>query len=307
MILTKAWQFLKLTRPIFLMGGFMLYALGVAAAVYEGANFDLGRYLTGQILVTCIQLMTHYANEYYDQPGDNLNTRNRTWFSGGSGVLAEGTFPPEMALTAARLFAGLGLVMLVVAATQVPVILVLGLISFFGAWFYSAPPIALVSTGWGELSASLVVAFLVPLVAYTMQTGGTISPTILLISIPLVLVHLAMLIAFQIPDWNADQAVGKRTLAVRLGPASVSHLHNLALLAGFIVTLALVLSHSPGAQFSLLALPLAVWQAFRIRRYLPPTSESSPGPIPYIWLTLPAVGLFALFVALWLAGFILCC
>ena len=44
----------------------------------------------GQLLVTSIQLMTHYANEYYDYDVDAAVGPARTPFSGGSGVLVGG-------------------------------------------------------------------------------------------------------------------------------------------------------------------------------------------------------------------------
>jgi hypothetical protein len=42
-------SFIRLGRPVFLTGGFVLYGLGAALAVLAGATFDGGRYAWGQL------------------------------------------------------------------------------------------------------------------------------------------------------------------------------------------------------------------------------------------------------------------
>src|SRR5689334_17508562 len=98
--MTKLLAFLRLSRPHFLAGGFLLYALGVLIARYQGFRLDFGLYWLGQAYVTGLQLMTHYLNEYWDVETDRLN-QNRTPFSGGSGLLANGTISRETVFTAA--------------------------------------------------------------------------------------------------------------------------------------------------------------------------------------------------------------
>jgi 1,4-dihydroxy-2-naphthoate polyprenyltransferase len=292
-------SFVRMTRPVFLLGGILLYLLGAAAAAADGAVLSLSRLVIGQVLVTAIQLMTQYSNEYYDIACDRLNDA-RTWFSGGSGVLVSGDLSAETARKAMLVFAWFGLLMVVLAGLQVPLMFIIGLVSLAAAWSYSGPPFALVSSGYGELIASLVVALAVPIVGYVMQSGGSISLSLLLIVLPLVLIHFAMLVAFQIPDRYADQAVGKRTLTVRYGLKTAVLLHNLALAAAFTLML-LAWGRWPGAQLAWLALPVALWQAFRIRQYLFVHPDRLPAR--YFWLTMRAVGLLALTTALWLAGF----
>jgi 1,4-dihydroxy-2-naphthoate octaprenyltransferase len=293
----KIWYFIKLTRPLFLVGGVLLYSLGALMALSQGARLNIFNWVTGQVLVTAIQLMTQYSNEYYDLEGDRLNA-SRTWFSGGSGVLSSGLISPRVALTIALALAGVSLLVLVVASLQVPLVAFFGLAGLLAAWSYSGPPLALARAGWGELSASLVVAFFVPLVGYSMQSGGRITPSLLVVCLPLVLIHFAMLIAFQIPDRPSDEATGKRTLCVRLGEERAIRLHNLSILLAFGIILALTILRWPGTQFAWLTLPLAVWQSITIRRYITP-SASTPA---FGWLTFRALSLFAVTATLWLVG-----
>lgn len=292
----RVWHFLRLTRPLFLLGGVQLYALGAAYAWKQGVVLEPGTFLLGQALVTAVQLMTHYANEFYDQETDRLNAAGRTWFSGGSGVLAEGHLSPQLALRAGLWMAFAATALLVPLGVRSPVVMGLGLLSIFLAWFYSAPPLAFVRRGWGELSASLVVALLVPVFSYAQQTGGRIDYSLLLVCLPLVLVHWAMLVAFQIPDIAADMETGKRTVSVRLGMRRALHLHNLLLiLAGFTAWF-LVFTGSDALRYVWLALPLAVWQGVAAFHYL------RPAPPRNLWLTMRALGLFALCAFLWLVG-----
>ncbi len=81
--------FVRLGRPQFLVGGFVLYGLGAALAKAGGAPFDRALYAWGQVVVTLTQLMTHYANDYFDLEADRANLTPTRW-SGGSRVLPGG-------------------------------------------------------------------------------------------------------------------------------------------------------------------------------------------------------------------------
>jgi 1,4-dihydroxy-2-naphthoate octaprenyltransferase len=294
----KIIAFIRLTRPLFLLGGVLLCALGTAAAMVDGGKFAISRFLLGQLLVTAIQLMTHYCNEYYDQEGDRLNTA-RTWLTGGSGVLASENLSPGVALNAARLALLASLFLIIICGSLAPVVFLVAGLGLFGAWFYTAPPIALVRRGWGEFSASLIVAGMVPLVGYAMQMGGQINPALFISLLPLILIHFAMLIVFQIPDQSADAQIGKRTLCVRLGVQRVAWLHHFSLFIAFCVILVLTVIRWPGARLAWLSLPLAIWQVFMVRRSI------SSNAVSFTWLSAGALSLFAFSAVTWFAGYAL--
>ena len=86
-------DFVRLGRPMFLAGGFLLYALGAAMAFAAGAPLRPAALLWGQVAVSAIQLMTHYSNEYFDLAADRANQTPTRW-AGGSRVLIEGRLPP---------------------------------------------------------------------------------------------------------------------------------------------------------------------------------------------------------------------
>jgi len=283
----KPWYFIKLTRPLFLLGGALLYSLGIAAALATGAAISPGRALFGQVIVTLVQLATHYCNEYYDQEADQWVGENRTLFSGGSGILSSGLLQPASVLLAAQTCAVAASVLLLLALTRWPLAGLVGTISLLAAWYYSSPPLSLKGSGWGELSASLVVALLAPLTGYAFQTGS-ISLNLVAYCLPLIWLHWAMLIAFSMPDRTADLRAGYRTLAVRLGLSGAARLHHVLLLLAALSFLAVSVVKWGRPLWVVTLLPLAVLQVILAARYAA-GSLRRPG-----LLTLSSIALFAL-------------
>ena len=152
--------FIRLGRPLFLGGAFLLFALGTAIAAWHGHGIDCKRYVLGQSAVTAFQLMTHYANDYFDYDADVANLTPTKW-SGGSRVLAQGELPRSVALIAAVALAAIGLVMTLVVSRNAGAWTAPTLIAMLVlAWEYSAPPLRLCGSGAGELDtvvASLLV------------------------------------------------------------------------------------------------------------------------------------------------------
>ena len=62
--------FVRLSRPLFLYGGFAGVALGAAVARHLGHALDAATYLWAQGLVSAFHLMVHYANDYFDRAAD---------------------------------------------------------------------------------------------------------------------------------------------------------------------------------------------------------------------------------------------
>lgn len=212
--------FIRLGRPLFLGGGFLLYALGAVIAALHGHALDGRRYALGQGAVTAFQWMTHYANDYFDYDADRANQTPTKW-SGGSGVLRAGELPREVALIAAIVLALIGGALTVGIGVEAGSAAVVTLVAMFGlAWAYSAPPLRLCARGIGELDTAIVVTGLVPWLAFYLQAPDLRGLEVLGIAIvPLAMLQFAMLLAIELPDAAGDAATGKRTLIVRLGAA----------------------------------------------------------------------------------------
>ena len=259
--------FIKLGRPQFLVGGFVLYGLGAALAVAGGVPLDRGRYLLGQLVVTATQLMTHYANDYFDLEADRANQTPTRW-SGGSRILPGGALSPAVALSAARLLlllAAGAAVLLARHAGTTPLALAAAMIGL--GWGYSAPPLRLCARGLGELTTALVVTGLVPVFAYDLQAGEVAAPVLFAAALPCAL-QFAMLLAIEFPDAAGDAATGKRTLVVRMGALPAARLYAVITLVAFGALPLWVMAGLPArvAAAPIVLVPIAVWQASRVAR-----------------------------------------
>jgi 1,4-dihydroxy-2-naphthoate polyprenyltransferase len=259
--------FIRLGRPKFLVGGFVLYGLGAALAVKEGAAFDLARFLWGQLVVTAAQLMTHYANDYFDLEADIAN-RTPTQFSGGSRVLVGRTLRPVVALRAARVLALIaGGAAVVLARRAGGMVFPLAIATIGLAWGYSAPPLRLCARGLGEVTTALVVTLLVPLLGYVLQARALAVPIFLAAALPCAL-QFAMLLAIEFPDAVGDRATGKRTLVVRMGAPAAARLYAVVTIGAFGALPFFAHGGLPArvAAAPALLAPVAVWQALRVAR-----------------------------------------
>jgi 1,4-dihydroxy-2-naphthoate octaprenyltransferase len=241
--------FVRLSRLKFLAGGLLGGGLGTAIAAFEGRHVDWPAYALAQSAVSALQLMTHYANDYYDRETDAGG--ERTPFSGGSGALVDGTLHPRAALAAAGVCAAAGLaagVALLATGRSVAGFLTLTIAVL--AWAYSAPPLRFLARGLGEIDAMLVVAVLVPLCTYAAQAGN-VDLRAMASALPAAGAMFAMMIAVEVPDVAADAATGKRTLVVRFGRDAAACLAGAGVLAG---ALGLALAVAYGAPVTLVPL-----------------------------------------------------
>ena len=208
--------FLRLSRPLFLYGGFAGVALGAAVARSTGHRLDVATYVWVQLLVSSFHLMVHYANDYFDRESDLGAVRTR--WSGGSGVLVEGHLHPRVALVASLVCAASGLAACArFALAGSPLVAALGLAILVFAWCYSAPPVRFAARGLGELDTALVVALLFPFAAYA-AFAGTLDGAVARAVVAPALAMIAMMLCVELPDEGCDVRAGKRNLVVRLGP-----------------------------------------------------------------------------------------
>jgi 1,4-dihydroxy-2-naphthoate octaprenyltransferase len=256
----------RLGRYRFLVGGFVLYAIGAALAralrPISGVDYALG-----QGVITATQLMTHYANDYFDRHTDAANPTPTQW-SGGSRVLPEGKLPPRVARDVAIGLACLSVTLSGVVAWRghaTPGTLAVLVVALLLSWEYSAPPLRLHSHGLGPLTAGLVVGGLTPLAGFGMQ-GAPWSGGTLLAVLPLMLSQAALVLVLDFPDADGDAQTGKRTLVVMFGR---NRAIGIALVAIMLTYASLPLLHGTAilgaaARGVALTLPLGAWLAWTL-------------------------------------------
>lgn len=248
-------------RTPFLTAPLLSVVLAAAFHRFMGGTIAWGPWWLTLVGVGFVNLGINLVNDYYDhrQGSDNLN-QHRTMFNGGSGFIQAGW-------ATARQIRGAGWLCLGVAA-----LIGLHLVSRTGPvlWWviaagsvlsvgYSAPPLSLGSTGWGELVAGLSCGPLVALGAYWVL-GGSEPALMVLVAIPLGLLVSAILVINEIPDEPADAQVGKRTLVVRWGSAAGIRLHRVLIGGAYASVMLLVLLRllPLGSLAVLLTLPVAL-------------------------------------------------
>jgi 1,4-dihydroxy-2-naphthoate octaprenyltransferase len=268
-MLRQFYYYIRLGRPLFLAGGFLLHGLGVIIALTTGVSLHLAAMIWGQVAITSIQLMTHYSNDYFDMAADAANPSPTRW-SGGSRILADGHLDPRIALATAlifglvALFSSLWLAFVVQTGSYTLPLLLFAMIL---AWSYSSPPLQLNMRGLGELTGALLITGLTPLTGFYLQAGRLELLPFLAI-FPLCCFQFTMLLVINFPDAEGDAAAGKHTLLYFLGEQTTVRLYLMVLLTAYLALPVLVLVGLPlEAALALLVLaPLAIWQGWRMAR-----------------------------------------
>jgi 1,4-dihydroxy-2-naphthoate octaprenyltransferase len=178
-------------------------------------------------------------------------------------------------------------------------ILPIGLVGVLMGYFYTAPPVKFGYRGWGDL-----ICFLgsgpFPVIGTFFLFSGRVTWTAVLAGIVAGLWVDAILYIGNVPDAEADRAVGKRTLSTILGRRAVRTLAPLYYGASFgLVAVGVVLGLFPlWALLCLLTLPIVVRVLVITRKHY----DQIPQFAQAILMT---VQVFAISTVLLGAGFIL--
>lgn len=249
-------------RGAFLTATVVSIILGTTIAWIRNSVFDFGYFLLAMVGAVFLHLGTNVINDYFDYKSgnDEVNREFIRPFSGGSRVIQLGLLTPLEVLSGALLFYVLGAsIGFYLARTRGWMVLFLGLIGIASGFFYTSPPISWASLGVGETVVGINFGVLMTLGAYYVQTRMlALEP--LVASLPVASLIAAVLYINEFPDYNADKAVGKRTLVVRLGREKAAYGYVMLMSAtyGFILTGVLVGLLPMSALVGLATLPLAV-------------------------------------------------
>ena len=238
----------------------LLFGQTLAYATYGAVYTQLCLLLA--LYGLAMQLFIVFLNDWADRQADALN-ETPTLFSGGSRVLVERRIEPATLLHAG-LFSGvavLALGLLLAAAHDRPFAPVLFVCGLFLLWSYSLPPLRLNYRGGGELLQALGVGCILPVAGFYVQTGrlpalhpGENPLSIIALIAAYIYLQTAAAIAFTLPDAEADQRAGKRTLAALWGVPKAA---AIAIALGLLTHLFLYTSDVPRAVLYVPALPLA--------------------------------------------------
>lgn len=228
---------IKLGRPQFLVGGFLLFSVGALLALLFNAEFILGKFVLGYSILFLAHLSVHYSNDYFDVKTDAFG--DPTAISGGSGILVKNPELKPFSKWFALSLMSLSMIFAAVFTVVFSYTIWFFLFVLFGnllAWFYSAPPVKLVYRRLGEISTALT-GFILPGMGY-FTFKGTIDLPFLIFALPLVFLQLFFIISVEMPDMEGDKLGGKRTLVVSRGREFG---FKLILISAILVTLSFLL------------------------------------------------------------------
>jgi len=133
--------------------------------------------------------------------------------------------------------------------------------------FSEVPPLELSEKGYDEVIESLLVAFLIPAISLSMQTGE-LHLLLVLFCVPLAFLYLAMRIVRGLENYGKDSLTGRQTMLVRMGWQRGMNLHHLSLIGAYLmvgVSAVLLLPWSLTWPM-LLSLPIAVLQILQVQQ-----------------------------------------
>jgi 1,4-dihydroxy-2-naphthoate octaprenyltransferase len=233
----KISKILKVIRLHIMAGGALAFLLGALLAIVEEGTFDPARIVLSYVVVLLGDLSTHYSNDYFDVEVDKY-VRQKKFFS-GSNILVDNPSLRQLArsISITLLISSIVLAAVAVLFMEAPIeLLVITLGANFLGWFYSAPPVRLISRGLGEISVALATGFAIPGVGY-LAVRGRFDPLFIYLTIPFMIYGLMLSLSLEAPDREIDLKGGKRNIVVRKGERVV---FSLILILAFSATLAFV-------------------------------------------------------------------
>jgi len=223
------------------------YTLGALAAAVA-APLAMGPYLLGYLALFLLEAATVFLNDWFDFDSDRLNHLGGP-FTGGSRVLVDGRIDRaamRQGIGLALLGAAGALAMLVAIAPTAStgsIVAIYALLALL-ALAYTVPPLKLSHRGLGEVDVALTHSAGAIMAGFVAQGGHWADSAPWLLAMPLGLAVLPSILLAGCPDRAADQAVGKRTLVVVLGPRTAIRLAMAACLAAPAVAAAMALART---------------------------------------------------------------
>lgn len=203
-----------------------------------------------------IQVGTNYANDLFDFR-KGADTAGRL---GPPRVTQSGLVSTRQIATATGVAFGLAAVLgLYLVAVSGWIIVAIGALSILCGLAYTGGPWPLGYHGLGELFVFIFFGLVAVIGSAYIQTGD-VSSLAVAAAVPVALLVTAILIVNNLRDIDTDRAVGKRTLAVRLGRRLTRLEYAAFLIVAYAVPVALRLAGLIGGWFWLpvFSLPLAI-------------------------------------------------
>jgi len=245
----------RLLRPHTLTASFVPVFTGTAMALFDH-QVHVGLFLLMLIASILIQSATNMFNEYYDYIR-GLDTKDSV---GIGGTIVRDGIKPNTIRNLAILFnlisVAIGVYICMESSWWIAVI---GLVSILVSFLYSAGPIPISNTPFGELFSGLFMGPVIIMITYYIQTES-FSWHFFYVSLSVGLLIGAINLSNNIRDLDGDKEHGRKTLAILLGrPKAISVLAFIFAAAFIWMVIAVLLQWvSPWALVVFLCVPKAI-------------------------------------------------
>jgi 1,4-dihydroxy-2-naphthoate octaprenyltransferase len=209
-------KIVKLGRPQYLVGDFLLFTMGALLAVLLHAEFVLSKFILGYAILFTAHLSVHYSNDYYDFEVDHLTGSNI--ITGGSGILVKNPELKEFSKKFALFIMGLSILLAAIFTIIYKYPITFFLFLLFGnllAWYYTAPPIKLVYRRLGEIANIIAVVIFLGTGYFALM--GTLDLPFIIFSIPIIFFQIIFITGFNLPTLEGDKKGNKITWIVLKG------------------------------------------------------------------------------------------
>ena len=174
---------------------------------------SIPRTLLALVVAVALQIGVNYANDYFDGVG-GVDTAARM---GPRRLVASGLVAPRAVATAAIVMVCIAAIAgIVLALLTTPWLIAAGALSVLALVLYSGGPKPYAASGLGEV-AVFVFFGLVATCGTAFVQQDRLTAGVFWLAVPVGLLACALLMVNNLRDIPTDSAVGKRTVAVRLG------------------------------------------------------------------------------------------
>jgi 1,4-dihydroxy-2-naphthoate octaprenyltransferase len=243
--------------------------LGLAAVIaLQDEMFNLGYFLLALIGALLLQIAANLINEYFDfkRGADELK-------QAGQGMIIKNQVltPRDVLIGAVVTVAGGIIIGFYLLIQSGPLLFWIGLGGVIVVITYTAGPFPLAYLGLGEIAVFFFMGPLMVLGAYFVM-AHEFSWTPVIAGLPIGFMVAAILHANNIRDIDADRAVNKRTLAVRLGRRGARIEYVILVGGAYVMVGVLIVLHVIPITGALVA--ITVPEAYRLMRLIT-TSEDT--------------------------------
>jgi 1,4-dihydroxy-2-naphthoate octaprenyltransferase len=246
----------------------LMFTLGVGIADYLGMSTRWNLIWGGLSLCLLLLLASAYLCAYFDllENAPHSQPFRKAWVE--SNQQSENQLRPaillQIALVSLAGAATLVLLLVLRESSNHTAQIFISLI-FILLFFQAVPPLRLAYSGYGELLEAIVLANLIPALAFSLQAGD-LHRLVAMTSFPLTFLYLALLLAFSLPHYSDDVKFQRQSLMSRLEWQRGMNLHNILILLAYVM---LGLAAALGLPWALtwpglLTLPVGLFQIWQI-------------------------------------------